>query len=337
MKMEDYPFIRELKTPVTKEQLRPLDARCKVVQFCEPLTDTDFRRVAEFMRDYSSVPLRVYGHYSESCDLEFLRYFGFLRGFQVDVLKVKDFSGLNNLSSDLEYLGLGQTLSKKHSLCFLERFKSLRELFIEGHTKDIEVIGQLIKLEELTLRSVTIPNLAILKPLTQLLSFNLKLGGTKDLSLLSDIGKLRYVEIWMVKGLTNLEVIADIRSLQYLFLQALKGVTVLPSLQGMPLLRRVHLETMKGLYDLQSIANAPVLEELLILDMKHLKSDALAPFLGHPTLQRATVGLGNTKKNKAVKELLGLPEVEGIKGGFAFTGGSQPVATPDRSPLGCSG
>jgi len=317
--MEDYPFIRELKTPVTVEQLRPLDARCRVVQFSEPLTDSDFKRVAGFMRDCSTVTLRVYGHYSDGCDLEFLRYFSFLRNFQVDVFKLKDFSGLNYLTNDLEYLGLGQTLRKTHSLRFLERFTSLRELYIEGHAKDIEVIGQLVKLEQLRFRSITLPNLSILKPLVRLLSFDLKLGGTKDLRLLPDIGKLRYLEVWMVKGLSDLKVIADIHTLQYLFLQTLKGVTELPSLRGLALLRRVHLETMKGLNDLRSVADAPMLEELLILDMRHLKPDALSPFVGHPTLKRATVGLGSIKKNGVVKKLLGLPDVSNIKGGFAFT------------------
>ena len=317
--MEDYPFIRELKTPVTKEQLRPLDPRCRVVQFHEPLTDSDFKRVAEFMQDYPTVTFRVYGHYSEGCDLEFLRYFGFLRSFQVDVYKLQNFSGVQYLTNDLEYLGLGQTQSKKHSLRFLECFTSLRQLYIEGHTKDIEVVAQLLNLEDLTLRSITLPNLSILKPLVRLLSLNLKLGGTKDLNLLSDMGKLRYLEVWMVKGLSNIEAIADIPTLQYLFLQALKGVTALPTLRGLPLLRRVHLETMKGLNDLRAVADAPMLEELLILDMRHLKPDALRPFMGHPTLKRATVGLGSIKKNEAVKELLGLPDVGGIKGGFAFT------------------
>jgi hypothetical protein len=317
--VENHPFIRELKTPVTEGQLRPLDGRCRVVQFSEPLTDSDFKRVAEFMRDYPTVTFRVYGHYAEGCDLEFLRYFDFLRRFQVDVFNLKDFSGFNYLTHDLEFLGLGQTQGKKHSLRFLERFAPLRELYIEGHQKDIDVIGQLVKLENLTLRSITLPDLSILKPLARLLSFDLKLGGTKDLGLLPGIGKLRYLEVWMVKGLSNLNFISDIHTLQYLFLQALKGVTTLPSFQGLPLLRRVHLETMKGLNDLRSVADAPTLEELLILDMRHLEPDTLRPFMGHPTLKHATVRLGSIRKNEAVRQLLGLPEVSSVERGFTFT------------------
>lgn len=317
--MKDYPFIRDLKKPVTKEQLRPLDARCRVIQFSESLSDSDLKRVAEFMRDYPAVTFRVYGHYPDGCDLEFLRYFSFLRRFQVDVLNLRDFSGINHLTDSLEYIGLGQTISGRHSLRFLERFACLRALYIEGHKKDIEVIGQLAQLEDLTLRSITLPDLSILKSLKRLLSFDMKLGGTKDLRHLPEIGKLRYLELWMVKGLSDLGFIGDVDGLQYLFVQALNRVTALPSLQRLKMLRRVHIETLRSLNDLRGVADAPMLEELLVLDMRHLRLDAFLPFVGHPALKCVTAGLGSIKKNNAVKELLGLPDVNSIKGEFSFS------------------
>jgi internalin A len=270
------------------------------------------------MRDYPNVTFRVYGHYGMDCDLEFLRHFGSLRRFQVDVFDLKDLSPISYLPNDLESLGIGAARKRSHSLRLLERFVSLKKLFLEGHTKDIEVIGQLKAIEDLTLRSITLPNLAILKPLRQLRSLDLKLGGTKDLTLLPQIGKLRYLELWMVKGLTDLEPIADVHTLQYVFLQALKRVTRLPSLRELRLVRRVHIETMKGLSDLKAVADAPNLEELLVVDMRHLTVDSFRPFVRHPTLRRVIVGLGSIRRNKAVTELLGLPQVERAKGGFAF-------------------
>ena len=39
--VNSYPFIREIKSPVTKDQLIPLDEKCRVIQFSSPLTDTD--------------------------------------------------------------------------------------------------------------------------------------------------------------------------------------------------------------------------------------------------------------------------------------------------------
>jgi hypothetical protein len=130
-----------------------------------------------------------------------------------------------------------------------------------------------------------------------LVSLDIKLGGTKDLSLLPEVGRLRYLELWMIRGLENISSVGRVRTLQYLFLQALKRVESVPSLRDLRLLRRVHLETMKGLSDLQPIADAPGLEELLVIDMRHLQPEALRPFVGHRTLRAAAVGLGSLKKN----------------------------------------
>lgn len=315
--MPDYPYIRELRAPVTPAQLRPLDPRCRVVQFDRPLSDDDFQRVAHFLRTYPDVALRIYGHDNCPCDLEFLRYFPFLRRLDVDVYDVQRIDGLAYLSADLCHFGFGQT-RKTFSLDMLERFPALHSLYLDGHTKHIEIIGQLTALADLTLRSITLPNLAILLPLQQLASLDLKLGGTRDLTLLPNIGQLRYLELWMIRGLADLQAIAEMTHLQYLFLQALKPVTHLPSLAALHQLRRVHLETMKGLLDLTPVADAPALEELLVLDLPQLQPDAFRPFIGHPRLKHVTAGLGSMRKNARVAQLLGLPPVEGGKEDFAF-------------------
>ena len=194
--METYPFIRHLKRPVTMEQLRPLDARGRIVQFSASLQDSEMREVAQFLRDYPNVTVRVYGRSEEGFDFEFLKHFGFLRRFQADVFDIKSFAGMDYLPSDLEYLGIGEARNKNHSLRFLSRFASLRELYIDGHTRGIDVIAQLV-----------------------------------------------------------------------------------------------------------------ALEELVVAGMLHLRPDAFRPFVGHPTLKRASVGLGSKRKNEAVHEILRLPNV----------------------------
>jgi hypothetical protein len=303
------PRIRGLYSPLTSEQLRPLDPRCEVVQFSAPLTDAEYVRVAAFMRDYPSVTLRAYGFYSIACDLRFLRHFGSLRRFRVDVTGLEDLSGIEYLSPDLEYFGFGLTVKKTHSLAFLERFTQLKSLFIEGHHKDIDVLAKLTTVEDIILRSITLPDLSLLTPMAQLRSLNLKLGGTRDIRLLPEIGRLRYFEAWLVRGLNDLSAVAEVPTLQFVFLQALKQVESLPSFATLPILRRVVLDTMKGLTDLQPVADAPALEELLVYAMPQLTPGAFAPFVGHPTLRQANIGLGSVRKNAAVQEVLGLPRL----------------------------
>jgi hypothetical protein len=153
------------------------------------------------------------------------------------------------------------------------------------------------------------PDLSLLLPLTRLGSLDLKLGGTRDLGLLPRIGQLRYLELWMIKGLRDVSAIGGIESLRSLFLQALPQVRALPDLSSLTELRRVHLETMKGLSDLRPLATAPALEALLLIDMRHLTPADLRPLVGLPRLRAVTPGLGSLRRNDAASELLGLPLV----------------------------
>jgi hypothetical protein len=64
----------------------------------------------------------------------------------------------------------------------LGRFRRLRSLDIEGHSKDIEVVSELAELQDLTFRPVTLPNPDVLVPLRKLRALDIKLGGTMYLS-----------------------------------------------------------------------------------------------------------------------------------------------------------
>jgi hypothetical protein len=304
--------VRALDTPLTDEMLGPFKARTGVVQFPKILTDSDFKRLAEWLRTYPHVKLRAYGDIS---DLEFLRFVPFVHRFGVDAAynSLQSLNGLRHLSQDLEDLTIGWT-KQKLDLSIVRRFTNLKTLYLEGQTKNIEVLSDLVTLEDLTLRSITLPDLSLLLPLDRLQALDLKLGGTKDLGLLPRIGSLRYLELWLIKGLTDISAIGHLPHLRYLFLQALRRVETLPDLTGAVELRRMHLETMKGIRDLRPLATAPALEELLLVDMGHLQPDDLQALVGLPNLKAVTLGLGSLKKNQAAEALLGLPDTRQLKG-----------------------
>jgi hypothetical protein len=303
------PLIREVGPGLTPEQLAPLEPRCRVVQFRAALAPEEHERLAELMRHHPGVPLRAYGNYDGSIqDLEFLQHYPFLKGFQFDLFDVPSWEGLRHLPDGLEFLAIGQTRSRAHSLAFLSRFRGLRDLHIEGHRKGIETVGQLAELERLSLRSVTLADLSAFTSLYSLHTFELRLGGTRDLGHLPRMGRLRYLEIWQVKGLSDLAPISRLTSLQYLFLQALKGVTALPDLSALGRLRRVHLESMKGLRDLSPLLTAPRLEELALLDAPHMQPEDVACLRNHPALQRASIFMNSDRKNRRIREILPLPD-----------------------------
>lgn len=300
--------IRIVTSPVERAMVRPLDD-VAVVQFPAPLTAREYRRVARLLAKNPDVTLRAYG--SKFSDVDFLEHFPMVRRFQVDyAYQLESLDGLRHLSTDLESLVLGETRSaRQFSLTLLRRFPNLRTLYLEKHAKDIEVIGELQHLEDLTLRSITLPDLSALVPLRNLLSLDLKLGGTNDLSLLPQIGRLRYLELWQIRGLEDLSPIADLEHLQYLFLQSLTRVTKLPDMSGLPKLRRVVIDTLKNLTDLTPLRDAPALEQLLLVAMRHIRLEHVQCLAGHPTLSEAVFGLGSVKRNAAALELVGVAPV----------------------------
>ncbi|MDQ6713478.1 MAG: hypothetical protein M3Z28_09880 [Candidatus Dormibacteraeota bacterium] len=302
----EVPGIRAVHSPLTAAMLAPLDEDCWLVQFADQLTDAECRELSKLLESRPTVKLRAYG---DVPNLEFLKHFPGLRRFQVDEAEtLEDISGLGYLSRDVESLGVGARLSRRLSLRVLRRFSGLRRLYLEGPVKDIDVIAELKSLQHLTLRSITLPDLEILTQLQELLSLEIKLGGTQNLSHLPSIGRLQYLELWMVRGLSDLTPISSVLTLEYLFLQALSRVDHLPPLDRLTNLRGVCLETMKGIHDLSPLMRAPDLEELWVIAMSHLQPDDFTCLVGHPTLKYASVGLGSTGKNDAVRRVLGLHE-----------------------------
>lgn len=303
--------VREVKSPLTAEMLRPFPASPGTVYFSSPLTDSDFIQLSDWMRSYPQLGLRV----GDVTDLEFLQFFPHIRHFGAAVVhrSLRSIDGLRHLSEDLESLDLGHTRPML-DLTILGRFPRLKQLKIEGQTKGIAVISRLTALEDLTLRSITLPDLVLLLPLTNLRALDIKLGGTKDLSLLPRIGRLQYLELWMIRGLTDLSAVGRLPYLRYLFLQALRRVEALPDLSLDVELRRVYLRTMKGLRDLRPLATAPALEQLMLIDFGHLQPEDLRCLVGLPHLKGVDVGLGSDRKNHAAEAMLQLPNATWLEG-----------------------
>ncbi len=302
------PTIREVSSPLIDEDFAPLVPEHTTVQISTRLTDDEFRRLAAFMEAYPEVRLRVYGGYDNSItDLEFLRYFPLLRRFSVDAMyELPSLDGIRHLSDELEDLVIGRTRSKRFSLRSLARFHHLRRLLLEGQQKDADALGELESLEDLTLRSITLPDLAPLLPLRALRSLALKLGGTRNLELLPRIGNLTYIELWRITGMRDVSPIRDVPTLEGFFLQSMSGVTRLPSFAGAGALRSAVLYTMRGITDLAPLAAAPALEHVRLIEMCQLEPEDLRPFVGHPALRHATWGLCSDRKNHAAYRLLPL-------------------------------
>ncbi len=321
--------LAQVSEPVSRWDLRRLakDPAIRVVQTSDPLSLKSWRRIDDFvLANRPDVRLRVYGFYAGGCDLSFVRELSHVRHFAADCLQsaanvdaiealrdlrslsvgifdLTSFQFLEALPSTLESLSLGATKSKRPDVGVVARFPSLRELYIEGQHKNLDAISELTNLEDLTLRSISTKDLSYVSPLSRLWSFDLKLGGITDLSALSNLKSLKYLEAWQVRGLSDLEVIASLPSLQNLFLQSLPKVRQLPPMDQCANLRRVVLENMKGLRNLSPLEDAPALEEFVLIAGNNLQPEELAPVLANRTLARVRAGFGSDKRNRAFDAL----------------------------------
>lgn len=304
------------------------DAGLRVLQTSKPVRSRTWIELnARFFSARPDVQLRVFGFYSSACDLSFLWTMDKVQDFSADCLRsaqnieaitrmpslrrvgigvfeLEGFDFLADLPPEIEAIYLGATRSKKPSLRPLERFRALRELNVEGHRKEIEVIGSLRKLEDLTLRSVSVSDFSFLRALSKLWSLDIKLGGSNDLGTLADLENIKYLELWQVRGLADLGPISTLTGLQYLFLQSLPRVTRLPELGKLIRLRRLHLDNMKGLRNLEALCGAPMLEELVHLDARNHAPRDYECLLKKKTMKALRVGFGSESKNRAFLAML---------------------------------
>lgn len=314
---------------VTTSEVRRLaaDPELRVIQTVAPLSESTWRMIDdELFTTRPDVQLRLFGHYNAVCDLSLTRLIPHVRNFAVDSLReatnlgalaqleqleslslgiyeLDNFDVLADLPATLRSLSLGQTRSKKPNLAHLARFTSLQKVFLEGHRSKIDVLADLPMLEDVTLRSVTVPDLGFLSGLGRLWSLDLKLGGTTNLRAIEGMATIKYLELWQIRGMADLGSVARLPGLQNLFLQSLANVASLPPLDDLPHLRRIVVQNMRDLTDLSALEIAPALEEFALIEGQRQQPEHLLPVLRNPKVRQVVAGFGSQRKNDRFDEL----------------------------------
>jgi internalin A len=266
------------------------------------LDEAGYGRVARLLDGHPGVELWID---NRATDLELLRHFPGLRLLSVTSLRLSSWEGLRHVADSLSELHMGDTL-RPVSIAPMRQLRSLTALGLHGPVRDAEVIAELDGVVNLQLRSVTLPTLEPLLPMSRLRTLYIGLGGSADLSLLPRLTTLEELELWRIRGLRDLEVLRFLPGLRSLRLQSMSAITALPTLRNAASLRFLALDTMRGITNLAPIAEAPALEELLLVAMPQLEPESLEPLIGHPTLRRGVWGFGSTRKNVAAYDLLPL-------------------------------
>lgn len=304
------------------------DKNIDTVQTASYVTDESWIEINEKLLSVrDDINIRVFGFYGQTCNLSFLKHLSNLKNFSADCLikasNLEYISGIVNLqslsigiyenesfeflrevNSNIKALYISQTKSKKPDISAIKRFKNLKTLYIEGHNKNIESLGDLYELEDLTLRSLSLNNLEFLVNLNKIWSLDIKLGSAKDLTAISKLSGLKYLELWQLRELKDIEFIASSASIQSIMLQSLPNIVAIPNLKDCRMLRKLQLENMKGLKDLSGIRNAPALEEFILYDGKCQSPRDLIPVLENENIKKITAFMGSIKKNDEIKALI---------------------------------
>lgn len=189
----------------------------------------------------------------------------------------------------------------------LAEAQDTQHLSVLGPVRDLELLATLPNLRILELRSVRLGDLAALRPLKSLVNLQLRLGSAENLGHLSALSALQYVEVWMVRGVADVSALGDLPNLESFFLQDQPKVTALPDLGSSHALTSVWLNHMRGIVDLRPLTAAPALTEVWLVACEHMQPEDFAPLLQCTQLKRVNIGLGSDRKNKAVRDLLGIP------------------------------
>ena len=320
----------EIKNNITVSCINELvaDEQIKYLQTCNPITKESWTLINDLLiPQRPDIQIRVYGHYSQVCDLTTLSYINNVENLAIDCLRdaqgiesienlsklkslsvgiynLDNFNFLKSLPATLEKLILGATKSKKPKLDGLLHFAHLKELYIDSQSNGIELVGDLSALEKIVLRSVSPDDISFIRKLSKLWSLDIKLGGIKDLSAIADLHNLKYLELWQIRELSDISVIESLSGLQYLFIQSLRNVKIFPNLEKLYNLRRIYLETMKGLTTLDGLFLAPNLREFIHVCAQNMTVENYERLKEIKSLEKALIRFGSNKKNNQIDEFL---------------------------------
>jgi len=211
--------------------------KIKQIQFADKFkvsSETFDLMNSQLLTDKSNPTLRlVLNGYGLIDNLDCLELLSNTKSLAVDMFKNKQIENINKYLN-LQHLTIGgQGLSIKP----ISEQKDLLSLFVFEKLKDIEIIGELSKLQKLTFSKLTPKNLTFLLPLKTLEELNFILGSSTDYGELPQIDGIKRMSFTRVRQLTKEHLLV---------------------LNEMKHLKELTLDTQPNLFDLDWLTNKSV-------------------------------------------------------------------------------
>lgn len=196
--------------------------------------------------------MREVSHIEALTELQHLRRLS-LGIFELKETEIFQASNFKNLKE----LIIGDTRTKSLNLKYLENFRDLNSLVISGHSKNIEVIGELTNIETLSLNSSSKVPVGFVNKLRKLKSLHFILGGRENLDEISE-NEIETLEIVRVRGFNSFHNISNFKKLKHLIIEdqiQLQEFHFPEELLSMEDLKLINCKTLKSLTGINKLKN----------------------------------------------------------------------------------
>jgi len=305
------PTIQFSESGQSKRLLKSINALCKIFG--------------------AKLPIRFYGHYGNDFDASVLNHLPDVQWLLVDCLqnisnsdaifqlsKLKKLSFgvynyenpdfLNQLNlQKLEQLTIGETKKRDIDLAYLAKAEKIRSLTIVGHTKNINEIGQMKSLQDLSLNLIGKKHgLEFASKIAKLNSLKIILGGRQNINEFSH-PLLQNLQITRVRGFNNIGDLSRFPRLEHLQIEdqiQLKTLELAsPNLEEIKILNCKNLSLIDGLSSLTKLKH-------LRCSRTALDYDKLSEFSWPENMQTVALYSGNKKQDDMRRKHL---DMRGLK------------------------
>jgi hypothetical protein len=262
---------RSVASPLTPEALAPLPDDCAGIDFHQPLSEDEYRQLAELLEQHPTKHLYVLQlkstRHEHITDLRFLRFFPNLRRFSCNVEFLQTLEGVQHLrqADDLRFF----KSTHRMSAAPLATLTGLTTLWLDGQFSDRDVLRELTGVTNLSMGyAAKIADVSFLPP--NLIRFAMNLGSVTDISALADLPRLQRLSFHKVHGIADLTPLAGATGLRDIYLAYLNKVTHLFDMSALTDLTELTISAMTKLIDLRPVLAAPNLTKLSVYDLPAL-------------------------------------------------------------------
>ena len=270
--------------------------------------------------------IRFYGHHSNRFNCKIVNKIPNVKSLCVDCLlkadHVEAITKLNNLKKlvlgvyelneteilsapnfkNLTKLFISDTKTKALNLEYLKVYNQLEYLIVCKHTKNINAIGELKKLNQLSLNSISKVPIGFVNQIPNLKTLRIILGGRENIHELEG-STIEHLDLIWIRGFNNLSNISNFKNLKSLLVE---DNIQLPSIhfdQTLTALKDIKILNCKTLASVTGLGSLPALNNLRIfrtnVDFYSFINQPLPP-----SLKILAFGTWKAKIDKDIKSVL---------------------------------